>query len=75
MSNAIQESVVVGRAPTPEEKELVAWAAESARSSITRANDGLRQLVTLSTAILGGSAALLNSLKLPWGCMPQGWRC
>lgn len=72
MSDAIQEQVIEGRAPTPEEDDLLDWAAASARDSIARANDGLKHLVTLTTALLGGSAALLNSLKLPWGCLAVG---
>ncbi|MFD2273724.1 hypothetical protein ACFS07_29065 [Undibacterium arcticum] len=36
------------------------WARESIKSSIALANDILKQLVTLNTALLGGASVLLN---------------
>jgi hypothetical protein len=65
MSTAIQEEPVVGRPPTPEENELIDWALESSRKRLTTAQEGLRQLITLTTAVLGGSAALLGQLPAP----------
>lgn len=71
--------MVEGENPTPlEEQELLKeevrlkteddyyaeWALESIKSSINLANDVLRQLLTLSTSLIGGSVVLTESKLL-----------
>jgi hypothetical protein len=58
----------VGGEPTAEQLELVAWAREAAGKSMGVAHDGLRHLVTLTTALLAGSAALLGQGQLESPC-------
>jgi hypothetical protein len=74
MSEAIQEEVIVGREPTVEEQELIDWANEAIRKGPTLVNEGLRQLITLDTALLGGSAALMGQgfLPAPTACKALG---
>src|SRR5262249_35474845 len=64
MSTDIKEAETMALAPSPAERELAEWVEDSQRRRITTANDGLRQLVTLTTALLGGSAALLGQAPL-----------
>jgi hypothetical protein len=68
MSTAIQEQPIFGREPSPEELELVAWAEEAASKGVGAVHEGLRQLVTLTTALLAGSAALLDKLPVSTAC-------
>jgi hypothetical protein len=69
MNAATEEEVIVGRQPTHEELELVTWAEETTRKGLDAVRDGLRQLVTLTTALLAGSAAFLGQLSAP-----RGWK-
>jgi hypothetical protein len=60
---------------TPEEEEVLAWVRAANRNGIVTANDSLKQLITLTTAILGGSVALTGQIGMPWwakafGCGP-----
>ena len=68
MSTAIQQEPIIGREPTKEELELVAWAEEAVSKSLGTVQEGLRQMVTLTTALLAGSAALIDKLPLALGC-------
>jgi hypothetical protein len=68
MNTSIKEESIVGGEPTREETELVAWAEEAVRKSLPTVQESLRQMVTLSTALLAGSAALLSNLPAPMAC-------
>ena len=65
--DAIQEGPAACRPATAEEVELVEWASQARRNSLGTVSDALRQLVVLTTAVLGGSAALLNQVPVPAG--------
>jgi hypothetical protein len=67
-----QGEVIVGRDPTPEELELVTWAEEVIRKEPVIAGEGLRLLVTLNTALLAGSAAIIDKLGIPSGFKVAG---
>ena len=67
MPDAIQQPSTV-RAATDEEIEAVEWASEVRRKQLSILGDALQRLVVLETAILGGSAALLNQVPVPAGC-------
>lgn len=56
------------RAATEEEIEAVEWAAEVRRKQLGIMGEALQRLVILETAILGGSAALLNQIPAPPSC-------
>ncbi|MFC3109148.1 hypothetical protein ACFQAT_22880 [Undibacterium arcticum] len=68
MTEAANSEIQHGTAPSAEEnaefqeekKFYFEWARESIKSSIALANDILKQLVTLNTALLGGASVLLN---------------
>ena len=68
MAEAAKDPIQPGVEPTPEEmaefeKErdfYVTWARQNVRTSITYANDILRQLVTLNTALVGAASIFLN---------------
>lgn len=64
-NTAIRTDPVVGEEPTWEENELVNWAQESVRKGPALVADALRQLVTLATAVLAGSTALLAQIPAP----------
>lgn len=61
------EEVGESRLSTQEEVDTVDWARRVVRDSDLVAQDGLRQLVTLTTALLAGSAAMLDRSLLPNG--------
>jgi hypothetical protein len=65
LSTAIQEETIPGREPTHEELELIAWGEEMARKGLATVHDGLKQMVTLTTALLAGSTAMLGTLPIP----------
>lgn len=60
------------RIATDEEKEAVEWAAEVRRKQLGILGEALQRLVVLETAVLGGSAALLNQIPAPTGCKTLG---
>ena len=65
-----QENVYQGLDPalTPShDRELFAWADETSRRNVSTLNDSLRQLVALSTALLAGSAALVDKMPAERG--------
>jgi hypothetical protein len=68
MSTVTDENEVLGREPTAEEEELVAWAEEAVRKGLHSVNEALGRMVTLLTALLAGSAALLVQVPMPKGC-------
>jgi hypothetical protein len=51
---------IVGRPPSDEEEFYLTWGQELPKNSLTLLNDVLKQLVTLNTALLGGSVVFLN---------------
>jgi hypothetical protein len=65
--NAIQQPSAV-RAATDEEIEAVEWATEIRRKQLGILGEALQRLVVLETAVLSGSAALLNQIPIPSGC-------
>jgi hypothetical protein len=64
-----------GEEPTPEEIEQVKWAEEAARNAPALLRDSLRQLITLGTALLAGSAAFLNQVPMPKWMKALGAAC
>lgn len=52
------------RPPTEDEKFYRQWGYETIKSNISTANDVLRLLITLNTALLGGSAAFLHDSSI-----------
>jgi hypothetical protein len=54
-----------GEPATADEIEQVQWAEEAARNAGRTLLEGLRQLITLNTALLAGSAAFLSQLAMP----------
>lgn len=65
--NSTPEEVIQGCEPTAEERELFNWSEEIASKEIGLVHDSLRHLVTLTAALLAGSAAVLNQVVLaPW---------
>lgn len=69
MSAGIQKEPIIGRPPTVEENELLDWAEEVVQKSLTTVQDNLRQMVTLNTALLAGSAALLAQMHVARVCV------
>jgi hypothetical protein len=61
MSKADESPVQLGQPPSAESEFYVAWGRDLVKNSFTLANDALRQLVTLSTLLLGGSVAFLDA--------------
>jgi hypothetical protein len=59
------DTPIVGEEPTAEEIEQAEWAEEAIRTAPALIRDSLRQLITLDTALLAGSAALLTRASLP----------
>ncbi len=68
MTEGIQTEEDVCRPATAREVELLEWAEEAHRNSLGVLTESLRQLVTLSAAILGGSAALYNQIPVSQSC-------
>jgi hypothetical protein len=56
------------RTATAEEIEAVEWATEARRKQLGSLGEALQRLVVLETAVLGGSAALLNQVPAPAAC-------
>lgn len=65
MSSETQDEVIYGEEPTAEQLELVAWGEETVRKGVSTAQDALKQMVTIATALLAGSTALLGQLPIP----------
>jgi len=55
---------ILGEQPTAEEIEQVTWAEEAIRAAPGLLRDNLRQLITLDTALLAGSAAFLDKMPM-----------
>jgi hypothetical protein len=52
--------IIQGRPPSPEQEFYYQWGLETLKNNFTVLNDVLRQLVTLSASVLGGSIAFLS---------------
>jgi type III secretory pathway component EscV len=57
--------MVSGRPPSDEESFYTRWARETLKRNINLANEILKQLVTLNTALLGGSVLFLAENMMP----------
>lgn len=62
----------LSRLATPEEAEAFEWARETRRSGITTVNESLKQILTLATALLGGSVALISPSAMPGWAKASG---
>lgn len=51
---------LTGRIPTEDELFFIAWGRETLKSNLQLTNSILSQLLTLNTALLGGSVVLLS---------------
>jgi hypothetical protein len=49
-----------GQAPTEEDKFYIQWGRETIKNNLNFANEVLRQLITLNSALLGGSIVFLD---------------
>jgi hypothetical protein len=66
-----EAGVVVGRAPSPDEVLYTEIGADMVKRVLPFVNEVLRQLVTLSATLAGGSAAFLSdALVGPWLKVP-----
>jgi hypothetical protein len=61
MAASTPEIVVAGEIPTEEEVFYVEWGFETIKNNLKFLNEVLRQLVTLSATLLGGSIAFLDA--------------
>lgn len=75
MSTAIEESPVFGQEPSAEELELVAWAEDARKKGLETIRESLRHLVTLTTALLAGSAVLFAQPVVPVAFKAAGAVC
>jgi len=57
--------MVSGRPPSDEELLYIQWVRETLKNNINLANDVLKQLLTLNTALLGGSVLFLAQNMMP----------
>ena len=64
MSEAIKEEEIPGDAPTYEQQQLIEWEEETHRKSIDVMMDALKQLITLTAAIIGGTAVLYGQIPV-----------
>lgn len=60
MNELSNNNVLEGCLPTEDDKFYVSWGRESLKNNLTHANEVLRQLVTLNSALLGGSIAFVD---------------
>src|SRR4051794_15519077 len=65
MSTDIQPDFVTGQPPDPEQLDETLWAREAIRDGLKYLDATLNRLVTLSTALLGGAAALFGQTPAP----------
>lgn len=56
----VSTGIIQGRPASPEQEFYYQWGLETLKNNFTVLNDVLRQLVTLSASLLGGSIAFLN---------------
>jgi hypothetical protein len=66
--NAIQKAAGGCRRATEEEIEAVEWAKDVRRKQLGTLGEALQRIVILTTAVLGGSAALLTEVPVPSMC-------
>ncbi|HEY7427453.1 MAG TPA: hypothetical protein VH682_24680 [Gemmataceae bacterium] len=69
------DAPILGEQPTADELEQVTWAEEAIRTAPVLLRDSLRQLITLDTALLAGSAAFLDKMPMPWGLKAMAAVC
>lgn len=68
MANGVDEPYEVMSEPlSAEERYYLEWARETEKRNLTLINEVLRQLVTLTVALLAGSVAFLKEGILPIG--------
>lgn len=60
MTDTKRKNVMAGSPPSEDEEFYVLWGRETLKNNLAFTNDVLRQLVTLNTALLGGSIAFLD---------------
>lgn len=60
MSERKNDTIQEGTPPTGDDKFFTLWGRESLKNNLVLANEALRQLVTLNSALLGGSIAFLD---------------
>jgi len=68
--NATEDEKQVGEEPSVEEIFYAEWGLELIKESLTFLNTTLRQLVTLSAALLGGAIAVSDKPLLKTDLMP-----
>jgi hypothetical protein len=85
--NPAREQAPPARRPDPEEVELLRWAEQAVQNRIHSLQEGLKQMVTLASALLAGSAAFFvqmpthpvvkgvsaSLLMVSLGCALRGW--
>ena len=64
--------IVTGEEPSADDMEAIEWGREVIRREPQVLQDGLRQMVTLTVALVGGSTALLGQLRMPLWCKGAG---
>jgi hypothetical protein len=62
------EEILESRPPTPEEEEESKWVRDLERRGYFLSTDSLRQMVTLTSALLAGSAGFFHQLPMPLLC-------
>jgi hypothetical protein len=62
MSNDLEQT---GREPTPEEAELFAWADQAAKNDLHNMQEALKQMTTVTSALLAGAAAFYAQIHAP----------
>ena len=67
-----QEERIVGQVPRPEDAEAVEWARDMARKEIVILQESLKQFVTLTSALLAGSAVFFDDAAMPKGLKIAG---
>jgi hypothetical protein len=63
---------ITGGEPTSEQTELFEWIEKGHERALANVRDALQRLVTLTTALLAGSAALIAHVSLPWWSKTAG---
>jgi hypothetical protein len=61
----VPKKVQLSRDPSPELLKELEWAREVRQKGLTLAGESLKQLVTLNSALLAGTAGFFNQLPMP----------
>ena len=64
MTRIKEEEIIVACLPSEDNEFYVTWGRELLKNNLSFANEVLRQLVTLNTALLGGGIAFLNDTMI-----------